>query len=290
LVDLAADLSLNALASLGVALATVILAVVTYKVLIESRKQLSILTAQTVVSRSQLDPYLLVHSFKFTGDKLVIDVENIGKGRAIWLSLRLWYQPCEPHYSADKKGEIPLTPEQAVQLGKTQGRLFAKYEASRKELRYEDWKSALPVQAFTFLGNKNIGDEAVLLEGTRQQFEVEPHSCIGKDKPPFNQWKGFTFDEFRHFLAENDVGFVALQFQLACKDPVENILPGIHVCKFVMDLSKHKTLEEAFTDNFSFDFFPLTLKEAQSKGESIPSDMYYETRSGHNVPEPWKKT
>ncbi len=45
----------------------------------------------------------------------------------------------------------------------------------------EKWAS--PVRTFTFLGNKEVGDEAVLLERTRQQFEVEPHSCIGKDRP-----------------------------------------------------------------------------------------------------------
>src|SRR5213080_2644600 len=43
-------------------------------------------------------------------------------------------------------------------------------------------KCASPVQTFRFLGNREVGDEVVLLGGTRQQFDVEPHSCIGKDK------------------------------------------------------------------------------------------------------------
>src|SRR2546425_10345664 len=43
-------------------------------------------------------------------------------------------------------------------------------------------KCASPVQTFRFLGNREVGDEAELLGGTRQQFDVEPHSCIGKDK------------------------------------------------------------------------------------------------------------
>src|SRR3989442_12908810 len=43
-------------------------------------------------------------------------------------------------------------------------------------------KCASPVQIFRFLGNREVGDEAVLLGGTRQQFDVEPHSCIRKDK------------------------------------------------------------------------------------------------------------
>ena len=41
--------------------------------------------------------------------------------------------------------------------------------------------ASLP-QTFRFLGNREVGDEVVLLGGTRQQFDVEPHSCIGKDK------------------------------------------------------------------------------------------------------------
>ena len=41
-------------------------------------------------------------------------------------------------------------------------------------------KCASPVQTFTFLGNKEVGHEAVLLERTRQQFEVEP----------FPEWEG----------------------------------------------------------------------------------------------------
>lgn len=42
-----------------------------------------------------------------------------------------------------------------------------------------------PVQTFTFLGNKEVGNGVVLLERTWQQVEVEPYSCIGKDRPCF---------------------------------------------------------------------------------------------------------
>jgi hypothetical protein len=289
LVDVAVDLSLNALANLAVAIGTIILAVVTYKVLTESRKQLSVLTAQTVISRSQVDPYLLVRSFNFKGDKLVVDVENIGKGHATWLSVRLWFQPCEPHYYADKHGEIPLTQEQAAHLGKAQGWALGKYEPSHKVLKYKNWKEAFTVQTFTFLGNESVGDEAVLLAGERQQFQIEPYFCIGKDKSPFTEGKGFKFDEFRQFLAANDLHFLAVEFQLASKDPVENNLPGVPICKFVIDLANHKTVEEAFVAKLSFDFFPLSQREPAQKYGFMPSAMYYETKSGHNAPRPWEE-
>ena len=101
--------------------------------------------------------------------------------------------------------------------------------------------------------------------------------------------KGFKFDEFRQFLAANDVHFVALEFQLACKDPVENNVPGVPICKFVVDLANHKTLEEAFAAKLSFDFFPLSQREPAQKYGFMPGSWYYETKSGHNAPKPWKE-
>lgn len=289
MVYLTIDLSLNGLAAFAVAIGTVILAIVTYKALVEGRKQLSVLRTQTVISRSQLDPYLLVRDFNFKGDKLFIDIENIGRGHATWLSLRIWFHPCTPRYYADKEGKVPLTKEQTLHLGKTQGWALGKFEASQETLRYREWKSAIPVQTFSFLGNKELGDVAVLLEGARQQFEVEPYSGIKRARARYPEWKGWKFDEFRQFLAENKVGFVALEFQLACKDSVENIIPGVPLCKFVMDPVNHKSLEEAFNAKISFDFFPLTLEEVARKGGFMPSGMYYELKSSRNVLEPWKE-
>lgn len=289
MINVTADLSLNALASLAVAIGTIVLAIVTYKVLTESRKQLSVLTAQTVISRSQLDPYLLARNFGFRGDKLLVDVGNIGRGHATWLSLRAWFQPCEPHYYADKHGEIPLTQEQAARLGKEQGWALGKYAPSRKVLKYKDWKEAFPVQTFTFLGNKSVGDEAILLASERQQFEVEPIFFLGRDKPEFMEGKGFKFDEFSKFLRDIDVHFLAVEFQLVCKDPVENNVPGLPICKFVVDFAKHKTLEDAFAAKLGFDFFPLSQREPAQKYGFMPGGWYYDTKSGHNAPKPWKE-
>jgi len=83
---------LAAIATVGVAIATGVLAAATFllaraasKTLEEEKAQLRMLTYPARAARSQMNPLLKLHSWSFKRNKLSVEVENLGPGRAFWL-------------------------------------------------------------------------------------------------------------------------------------------------------------------------------------------------------------
>ena len=113
---------LAAIATIGVAIATGVLAVATFllaraasKTLEEEKQQLRMLTYQARAVRSQMDPLLKLHSWSFKRNKLSVEVENLGPGRAFWLVVRSWFDPTSMITRAEENGP-PLSDEEIKSL------------------------------------------------------------------------------------------------------------------------------------------------------------------------------
>src|SRR5439155_5968545 len=109
LVDLTIATLAVAATNVLVAIATITIASVAYKQMQESRRQarqqLTILSDQTAILRSQQDPLLRAHGFDFKGNEPLVKLVNRGKGRARRIGIETWFYPVI-FESCDEKGKL----------------------------------------------------------------------------------------------------------------------------------------------------------------------------------------
>jgi hypothetical protein len=279
------------IAEIAVALGTLSLAYLAYKTLKENQKQLSLLSSQTTIFRSQLDPYLVVKSLKFEGNQVRINIENLGKGHATWLGIEGSFYLVEPRLYADRGIDNPITESQAKERQQRSLTVWGRYVASinTTPLSYGDRSNVTPTSIVSFLVNKDIGD-ALLRVGEAQEFVLEPFfGFVTDNKFELSGYQALRFSELREFLDRNGVRYVALDFHVVCKDIVDNDGPSERLCRFVMDLRKHQTLEEAYREDRDFGFTPVSVREMTRKEGFFSSSDYRGLKAMRNVSEPWKK-
>ena len=257
-----------------VAIGTLVLAYLAYGSLRENRKQLSLISSQTAIARSRLQPYLLVKEPKFDGNQLKLSIENLGLGYATWLAIQASFYLVEERSYADP---VAVTPISRAQVRERQSRgltAWGRFQPIEKSLSYANHRNVLPVSMVTFFVNKEAND-SLLRPRESGVFSVEPFFGFEIDRGTENQsWQGLAFGDFREFLDGNVVRFVGLDFHVVCKDAVDKDVPSERICRFVMDLRKHQTLEDAFLEKRTFGFTPIGLKEL-TRSDFSPGEMYY---------------
>ncbi len=263
-----------AVTNAAMAVGTIFLAIVAYRSLGEGKRQLKQVSRQTEIFRSQQDPFLKVQNFRFEGDTLVLDVENMGKGRAVWVGIESWFWLVYPRTYADREGRTPISYAQVEQgIAKGEKLVWTRFEMDTKtKLGYKDWKETFPTTAVTFLVNSRVGD-AIIEAGEKCHFEVQPFFEVKNRAVDASEMKGSKFDELKQILKACRVRFVALELTSVCKDPLMNNVPGESFCKFVVDLDAHPTLESAFQKRIDFHFVPLGPREVAKMG-FIDGDFY----------------
>lgn len=262
-----------AITNVAVALGTLYLALIAKRSLQEGRRQLKILSSQTEIFRSQQDPFLKVNTFRFEGDKLLLDVENIGNGPATWVGVETWFEPTFPRTFADEDSTVPISAgEAASKVGKGE-KVWSRFEMDTKtRLHYKDWKKTKPTSVVTLLLNKRIGD-AILAAEERGQFEIQPLFEI-KNEVKMGSMKASKFDELREILIDNNIRFAALHFTTACKNSVLNNCYGESFCRFVVDLKRHSTLEEAYQSRYDFNFVTVGPREITKQLGWLDGELY----------------
>ncbi len=95
--------------------------------------------------------------------------------------------------------------------------------------------------------------------------------------------KTFNFEEFADFLRHNNVRYVALVFVITCKNLVGDSITGEALCKFVLDLGQHGSLEDGFKRGYPHNFISTGERDFGKWG-AIDSEFYRRLRPGPGLP------
>jgi hypothetical protein len=74
------------------------------------------------------------------------------------------------------------------------------------------------------------------------------------------------FSELINLLKKNNRNFVGLNFDLICKNSIEDVQDQLELAKFIFDIARHKALEDGFKENYGFNLFTLSRNEIELKG------------------------
>jgi len=261
---------LAAIATIGVAIATGVLAVATFllaraasKTLEEEKQQLRMLTYQAKAVRSQMDPLLKLRSWSFKGNKLSVEVENLGPGRAFWLVVRSWFNPASMITYAKENGP-PLTDEEIKSLiAKGVKKVWVRPTGLLQGSRRLDFQGMEVETADTAntLYNDKLGGESILDPGNRLVMEVEPSFAIKPAKKRFvsGSWafNPLDFDHAKDFLRSNGATFAVLGFDIACKNSVGDTVHGESFGHLVVHLYEDASLEDVRERGFEHTLFTL---------------------------------
>ncbi len=257
--------TIAAIATAGSALATGLLALATFWLarsasnsLRDQKEQLSVLTYQATAMRAQLDPLLkLQQQWAFKGNKLILTIQNIGNGRAFWVGVHSWCDPCIASVISQDVGEdakeVKRVQLKATNLDIDRRLVFAK----------RDVKTASAVSPIL---NQRLTDEPILDPQEILSVEVEPHFELvpskDRDSPHVPRWSKFMdFREMRQFLQSNRVSYAALGFTIVCKNAMEDTVYGEMFGQLVALVDEDATLEDVAKRNSQHNLATLGERE-----------------------------
>ena len=266
------------------ALATFVLARATKNLVKEGQKQQKLVLYQASAARSQLDPLLKLHSWNFKENNLVIELENLGVGRAFWVGVNSWFDPCKLRMSAEEEGK-PLTESQINELiAKKKEKVWVEATTldTARKLNYKEHKDVKPAHMVSLLLNDRLGNDPILDAKERRTFSIEPHFVI---EPRSESWRsgwrwpfgGMAFKEMREFMQTNGVPFVAIGFSVICRNSVDDNVEGESFGYYVVITHKDSTLEEVARTNLSHSLATLGEREFV-KLKYIEGDLYKKGR------------
>lgn len=269
------------------ALATFFMARATYKLVAEGQQQRKLLLYQTSAMRSQLDPLVKLYDWTFKENNLTIELENLGTGRAFWVGVTSWFDPCILRVSAEDEGRA-LTENEIKDLAAKGKKAWAEAVSldTTKRLDYKDRRDVRTARMVSLLLNDRQGNEPILDAKERRVFTIEPHFVI----QPRAGWRssgwgwpfgGMPFNEMRDFLQSNHVRFAAIGFHVVCRNSIDDNVEGESFGYFVMFVSEDSTLELVQRRAFSHSLATIGEREL-SKLKYIDEDFYLKGR----VPKP----
>ena len=268
--------------TLILAVATIALALITYKSVNEGKRQVDILLRQTILLRSQYDPILSIKSFSFNNNKLNITIENNGNGPASSLAIETMFSPAKRTYFRDSESIKLLSETEIKEALLKNKQVTIRYEAVDKKL-IEKGEKVTPIKLAYILPNKQYNTLVLL---TRETCSYTIDLGFG-----LRNIKGIIYPLYNNLvqlLKENNVTCFVLGFRLLCKNMAEDLIQEQSIATFVVDLTRHSNIEEAYKENTTP---PMTidLMELALKGIPVECDFYLHSKSQINFPSSFEK-
>jgi hypothetical protein len=272
-------------ATLLVAIATLVVALVSYSSVRQNKREVDMLTRQTVILRSQIDPIPVVHLIAFSGNKLRVRVVNHGTGPASSLVIDTGVHLCKVTFTKDAEGKEPFSEEELKAAPK--GALgYPRYDWRPNFFLLSNGEKKHPVDVVNQL-LKELPDAMILLPEEEYEYTVDLKFGLGSSRNDPNLWVGY--DQLTDMMRRSEVWSFALTLGLLGKNMAEEKVQGQVLANFVVDLVRHKNLEDAFKENRRPYFLPLDRREI---AEQIPlsTEMYLKSKSGVNYPKSFEQS
>jgi hypothetical protein len=271
-------------ATVLVAVATLILALVTYTSVRQNRRQVDMLTRQTVILRSQIDPIPVVHLVAFNGNTLRVRITNHGAGPASSLAIDTGIHLCKVTFTKDASGKQPYSEEELRSAPK--GTLaYPRYDWHPNSQLLDAGKKKYPVDVVNQL-LKELPDTMILLPNEEYEYSVDLRFGLGNSRKDPDLWLGY--EQLVETMRRSDVWSFALSLGLIGKNMADEKIRGQTLANFIVDLVRHKTLEDAFKENRRPYFLPLDIKEVAQK-IPVSTEMYLQSKLGINSPKSFEE-
>ena len=276
------------IATLGMAIATFLLAIAAFVGLFLTRKQLTLLYNQFRLQRSHLVPHITLSEARFENDEVVVELSNSSDAAAYSLGMMARFDIAEPQYYDSPKSRDELSQSRVQQLIDEDKTVYAKFRplpfSSVRGLVYDGRKVAPKgIVNFPFDGLPG----AVLF--ARQSARVRFCPLFGISAIEDDQGKALTFSELREFLLQNDARFIAVTFDIVYRDVTETPSGRENVDAFAVNLMKHKTLRQSWQEHHPLALVPLSRSGIESRLKYMYQDMYQGLWSSWNAPGPLDK-
>jgi len=242
---------IESLASIISSIATFMVAVLTLYNVITLRKQIQLLEKQTLLQRSTVYPFLEIRQIKVRGNDVSLTLENVGKGIATQIGLRIWAIP--------------------MRLAKN----LWDFDVDIYDIRNSIRKRMYPDQGVVFLKDSN--NHFRLHPRDKKEFSATVYFFFKDQKKESFSGRFYSFDDFVKLLEVNKVRFAAVDISLVYKDISENIIESEGIDSFVIDITQHKSLEDAMKrERIPFTQRALSLEEIPF---GLPGKMYEKMKS-----------
>jgi len=221
------------------------------------RKQIGLTERQTILRRSETYPILDIENVQVKGNEIEVTLKNKGKGPAFFIGLGMLFSPLRPLETQWDFVDELITVEggKARELYPRRHVIFLRNQKGHNRL--------LPNEKDTFKG--------------KISFLFSYH----KNKSSPGKWN--YFDDMRTLMVQNKLRFVAVMADVVYKDLSESITEAEGIHSIIVDLQKHKSMEDAVKDNIPF--LQRTLSW-EKEAEWMDRELYEKGRSPRGLLEP----
>lgn len=277
--------SIETISTFVLAGATFLLAFVALSALFVARNQFKVVRERFKIERSRIVPYLSVTNLSFiTADTLCCNIENVSDATAHWIGLSSYFYIVAPQYYDSLSTGNTLTYSEVKQRADEGKESYIKFYMPPNSighlLIYKD-EEVSPKRIVNF-AESGLTEAILPPHSGIVAVQFRPKFYVQTPDGHFGQF--FNYDEFRDFLVQNNIEYVAVHFNLIYKDVAETALGGNYVDAFAIDVNKHKTLREAWKTHFPLDFLALSSSQIISNNRLLTEDLYRNMSSSWNLP------
>lgn len=248
-----------AVAALITAIGTLVIAGITLVNVKILRRQIRLAESQTILQRSGVYPFLESQNLRVDGNSLKVVLTNKGADPAFQIGLLISFHPLTLAASGEHFDFVQHMREPSTDTEIYPSKMLV-------YLKNTDGKSRLhPKDTAEFKGE-------ILFWYT--YFKSYPFKELISGKE-VHAGKGCSFNELRALMVENSVQFLAVSIDMVYMDISERIREYEPFWDILVDLEKHKTMEDAVKDGRRFAQSPLGLEEL----EWIPWEQYKNMKS-----------
>lgn len=298
------------LSNIAVAIGTMLLAYFSYQNIKSSKDQLLVLQNQIKLQFSQQEPELHVNELGFKGNKLELIISNLGNGNAYDVCVNSSFSNMDLILTEeskalmkanppDKWNELDLRGHYCLNVSK---KIFQKRDDDRikaiianrwqflnrfNTLRPRECDVLVKGSACTFLINAELEEPLMQGKVNNKFFECEPFFLLRCETNFLSEvfgidsyWQGYTFNDLKELLTQNDIRYISVIFSLDSKDKIQNTISHQNITSFIIDFKSDNNLEEAYNKKRKTNIYPLDRLELQKQIGFMEADTYYGSKWG----------
>ena len=232
-------------------LASIIVAFYSLYSVISLRKQVDLMERQTLLHRSETYPIIDIENIQVKENEIEVTLKNKGKGAAFFIGLGMQFHPI-----------IPL---------KNQWEFVNKINI----IEEGEARKIYPRSHVIFLRNQNGHNRLLSSESDTFKGKISFLFSYKKNKDlDSGTWK--YFDDFKTLMNLNNIHFVAVMTDVVFKDLSESITESEAMYSIIVNLQKHKSMEEAIKDNIPFSQRTLSW---ENEAEWMDRELYKKGKS-----------
>jgi len=254
---------LNILAQYGIMILTLAMVIISSINIFHTKKQLELFRKQTIIMRNQNSPIIIVKEVKFNGNSIEVDIQNKGMGVAIDLGIEANF-----HLGTFIKEKETTTGH------------YGRFSYDSTPL-HDKFNTQIYDNGYVNFAKETDGRPVYIAPSESKKITITPEFFGWHGKGWLSSGQIITLDELITSVQKASKQFVGLSFNLTYKDINEQVQNDSLIKKFIFNVNKHKTLQEANNDSINFSYVSLGHDEIISMG-GLPTKTYNRIVSNRN--------